>query len=68
MIFEEALRTSIKAYFEGKLPTKYLEAHKDSGKDELRYTPEYFDELEEELIGKPPEAIEEEDEDVSEVS
>jgi hypothetical protein len=45
MKFEEAVRKSIKAYFEGRDPEKFLEAH-----GEIQYTREYFDEVEEEML------------------
>jgi hypothetical protein len=56
MTFEEAIRRSIKAYFDGKDPTKLNEV-----KGEVRYTREYFDEMEEELIGNKDAAPVEED-------
>lgn len=45
MKFEEAVRKSIKAYFEGRDPEKFLEAH-----GEYKYTREYFDNVEEEML------------------
>lgn len=45
MKFEEAVRKSIKAYFEGRDPEAFLEAHGD-----IKYTREYFDEVEEEML------------------
>jgi len=45
MTFEEAIRRSIRAYLKGKIPESVKEA-----KGELRYTPEYFDELEERVL------------------
>lgn len=56
MTFEEAIRRSIKAYFDGKDPVKLNEA-----KGEVRYTREYFDEMEEELIGSKDAAPVEDD-------
>jgi len=56
MTFEEAIRRSIKAYFDGKDPTNLNEV-----KGEVRYTREYFDEMEEELIGSKDAAPVEED-------
>ena len=49
MTFDEAIQKSIKVFFQGKLPQKTGEL-KDSG---LFYTPEYFDQLEEELLEEP---------------
>ena len=45
MKFEEAVRKSIKAYFEGRDPEKFLEAQ-----GEIKDTREYFDEVEEEML------------------
>jgi len=47
MTFEEAVRKSIKAYFSGKDAENFLSENGD-----LKYTREYFDEMEEELVGK----------------
>ena len=49
MTFDEAIQKSIKVFLQGKLPQKTGEL-KDSG---LFYTPEYFDQLEEELLEEP---------------
>jgi hypothetical protein len=57
MTFEDAVRKSIKAYFEGKDPENLLEAMGGT-----KYTREYFDEMEEELLGEKPEPEMEEDE------
>ena len=46
MTFEEAVRKSIKAYFSGRDADNFLSEHGD-----IKYTREYFDEMEEELIG-----------------
>ena len=48
MTFEEAIIKSVKAYLEGEMPTELMGASK-----ETKYTPEYFDELEEELMKDP---------------
>lgn len=48
MTFEEAVRKSIKAYFDGRDPENFLSA---MGK--VKYTRDYFDELEEEMVGDP---------------
>jgi|TARA_R110002153_G_scaffold87321_3_gene216091 hypothetical protein len=48
MTFEEAIIKSVKAYLDGEMPTELMGAAK-----ETKYTPEYFDELEEELVNKP---------------
>ena len=47
MTFEEAIATAIRKYYSGKDPE---ELYKAMGK-EPKYTREYFDELEEELLG-----------------
>ena len=58
MTFEEAVRKSIKAYFNGEDPTALIDATEGGAK----YTREYFDELEADLLGKK--AAEETDEDM----
>lgn len=45
MTFEEAVRKSIKAYFNGKDPSALIEA-----KGGIKYTREFFDKLEEEIV------------------
>lgn len=58
MTFEEAIIKSVKAYLNGELPTELMGTSK-----ETKYTPEYFDELEEELLkesGKDKEVEDEE--------
>lgn len=45
MKFEEAIEKSIKAFMEGRMPEN-LNATKEGG---LKYTPEYFDDFEQEL-------------------
>lgn len=58
MTFEEAIRRSIKAYYKGKDATNL-----NSLKEEVRFTREYFDELEDELLnGDAP--VKEDEEDV----
>lgn len=48
MTFEEAIRKSIKAYFDGKDPTALLSTMEGG----MKYTREYFDQAEQELLGK----------------
>lgn len=48
MTFEEAIRKSIKAYRDGKDPEALLKA---KGK-KLSYDRDYFNELEQEIVGK----------------
>lgn len=47
MKFEEAVKKSVKMFMEGKMPPKIQEM-KAEGRI---YTPEYFDNLEERLLG-----------------
>ena len=47
MRFEKAIRESVKAFSEGMLPEKTLGLSKEG----IKYTPEYFDNLEMELNG-----------------
>lgn len=49
MTFEEAIRKAIKAYRDGKDPDELMKA---KGKTTLSYDREYFDGLEEEIVGK----------------
>jgi len=49
MTFNEAVKKSIKVFLKGKMPMKTSELKEDG----LVYTPEYFDELEEELLDEP---------------
>jgi len=49
MTFNEAVKKSIKVFLKGKMPMKTSELKEDG----LFYTPEYFDELEEELLDEP---------------
>ena len=58
MKFDIAIKRSIKAFLDGRLPTALVEAQ---GKD-LMYTPEYLDELEASFAEEP----EAEDEDGTE--
>jgi hypothetical protein len=60
MTFEEAIRLSIKAYMKGKIPQSVNEA-----KGGLRYTPEYFDDLEKNLLGEKE--VDEKDDDKPEI-
>jgi hypothetical protein len=48
MTFEDAIRESIRKYYEGESFENYSKA---SGKA-VKYTPEYFDRVEEELLPK----------------
>ncbi len=58
MTFEEAVIKSIKAYLEGEMPQELMEVNKDS-----KYTPEYFDALEKEIMEGPSEEEPEENDD-----
>ena len=49
MTFDQAVKKSIKVFMQGKLPMK-TDQLKEEG---LFYTPEYFDELEEDLLKEP---------------
>ncbi len=55
MQFQDAVRMSIEKFIEGKMPEKLTEL---SPERELYYTPDYFDQLEEELLGEPVEKAE----------
>lgn len=59
MNFAQAVEKSIKAYMDGKLPE---ELAKSTG-EEVIYTPEYMDELEEQLTEVGPEVEETDNED-----
>ena len=59
MKFADAVEKSIKAYLDGKLPEELM---KSSGED-IIYTPEYMDELEEQLSEVEPEVEETDNED-----
>ena len=50
MNFEDAIRKSISAYYKGVDPENL-----NATKEEVVYTREYFDELEEDLLGKKSE-------------
>ena len=47
--FEGVIRQSIKSFKEGKVPEKTLEQMSEGGK-EIKYTPDYFDELEQQVM------------------
>lgn len=47
--FEGVIRQSIKSFKQGKLPEQTLKSMSEEGK-EIKYTPEYFDELEQQVI------------------
>ena len=49
MTFDEAVKKSIKVFLQGKMPMETGEA-KEEG---LFFTPEYFDELEADLLDEP---------------
>ena len=49
MTFQDAVKKSIKQFMDGKMPKNLMEV---SG-GEVKYTPEYFDQLEEELLEEP---------------
>ena len=48
MTFEQAIRKSIKAYFNGEDPTELLA----QTEGEMKYTRDYFDQAESDLLGK----------------
>tara|TARA_X000000950_G_scaffold237705_1_gene289432 strand:+ start:744 stop:1001 length:258 start_codon:yes stop_codon:yes gene_type:complete len=48
--FEDIIRKSITSFMQGKMPEATLELAKKEGK-EIKYTPEYFEELEKDLMG-----------------
>lgn len=48
MKFENAVKRSIKAFYEGKMPDNFLSSQ-DKDVEEVKFTPEFFDEMEEEL-------------------
>tara|TARA_R110002153_G_scaffold122593_1_gene268494 strand:+ start:815 stop:1000 length:186 start_codon:yes stop_codon:yes gene_type:complete len=52
MQFQDAVKLSIEKFLDGKMPNKLAEL-KEGGV--LYHTPDYFDQLEEELLGKPVE-------------
>lgn len=47
MKFQDAVRKSIKAFVDGKMPKTLMEMKAEEG---LMFTPEYFDELEASLV------------------
>tara|TARA_X000000950_G_scaffold256159_1_gene321397 strand:+ start:126 stop:500 length:375 start_codon:yes stop_codon:yes gene_type:complete len=47
--FEGVIRQSIKTFKKGKIPEKTFEAMSSEGK-EVKYTPEYFDDLEKQVL------------------
>ena len=59
MTFEEAIVVSVRKYYQGKMPEKLMETKEG----ELKYTREYFDELEEELLN-PKKKTKEDEEDL----
>jgi hypothetical protein len=65
MTFEDAIKMSIKKYFEGRMPEELM---KSSGK-EMKYTMEYFDQLEADMEkGDDPKVMaEDEEEDIENV-
>ena len=65
MTFEDAIKMSIKKYFEGRMPEELM---KSSGK-EMKYTMEYFDQLEADMEkGDDPKVMsEDEEEDIEDV-
>ena len=58
MKFEDAVKKSIKAFMNGKTPA----ATNDLGEEGIFHTPDYFDELEEQMMGddKKKETVDEE--------
>jgi len=60
MEYSDVIRQSVKAFREGRFPEQ-MDAVKEEG---LKYTPEYFDQLEEKLLGKDTKDEEAEDGDV----
>jgi hypothetical protein len=52
MQFQDAVKLSIEKFLEGKMPAKLAEVAEGGA---LFHTPEYFDQLEEELLGEPVE-------------
>jgi len=49
MQFDEAVKKSIKVFLSGKMSLKTAELKKDG----LLYTPDFFDQMEEELLDEP---------------
>ena len=52
MTFDEAIKKSIKVFLNGKMPMKTGELKEDG----LQFTPEYFDDLEAEMLENPIDA------------
>lgn len=50
MQFQDAVKLSIEKFLDGKMPNKLAELADDGV---LYHTPDYFDALEEELLGEP---------------
>ena len=48
MKFENAVKRSIKAFYEGRMPDNFFST-REEGAEEVKFTPEFFDEMEEEL-------------------
>lgn len=66
MQLEEAIRLSIKKYYEGKLPEKLFDQYEEEG-EPIKYTPEYFDALEDRIMnGEEPDFTDMEDEEYDE--
>lgn len=59
MNFEDAIRKSISAYYKGVEPDNL-----NATKEEVVYTREYFDELEEDLLGKKSEDKNKDEDDI----
>lgn len=62
MTFEEAIVTAVRKYYAGKDPEKLLEA----SEGDFKYTREYFDALEEELMSSDKKEKSKKDEEVEE--
>jgi hypothetical protein len=58
MQYDQIIRQSVKAFKEGRLPEQ-ISSRKEEG---LKYTPEYFDRLEEDLLGETDKVKEDSDE------
>ena len=55
MQFQDAVKLSIEKFLDGKMPEQTAGLSEEG----LYYTPEYFDALEEEILGEPVEKEEE---------
>jgi ABC-type transporter lipoprotein component MlaA len=62
MTFEEAIVTAVRKYYAGKDPEALMEA----SEGEFKYTREYFDELEEEIMSSSEDKKSKKDEEVDE--